>query len=134
MNSNNEKMQEKKIEVVKQGLVTTEISKGKTKGFIRKFEESVDFFEYFENIHHFDESPKISEEYCIFCHSGITSARVDLVRKTFRCSVCGLQGGLVLYVMLRDKCSLTAALRHIADYSYSNDVTLIPHHVLIQQR
>lgn len=127
-------MKTNKIEVVKQGVVITENSRANTKGFIRKFEESVDFFEYFENIHYYNESPKISDEYCIFCNSRIASLRLNLIRKTFSCSVCGLKGGLVLYVMLRNKCSLNTALRHIADYSYSNDVSVIPHHVLIQQR
>ena len=127
-------MKEKKIKVIKQGVVTTESSRTKTEGFIRKFEESVDFFEYFENIHDYDECPKISDRGCPFCNSGINSLRLNLVRKTFSCSVCGLKGGLVLYVMLRNKCSLNAALRHIADYAYRSDVSVIPHHVLIQQR
>lgn len=117
------------MKIKKQDMVTAESSKGKIEGFIRKFEKQVNFFYFFESVH-FELSKKISDEYCSFCHSGRT-LRIDLVKKTFSCSVCGLKGGLVLYVMLRHKCSLRAALKYIVENCVNVDITVIPHHTLI---
>ena len=104
--------------------------KNETEGFIRKFEKSVDFYEYFQNIH-WELAKGITDTRCLLCNSQIDSLRIDLIRKTFRCSVCGLKGGLVLFEMLRHKSSLRSTLRFIAEWTYGADVLVIPHHILI---
>ena len=123
-------MKENKIEVVKQDEVIPESSRTNTEGFIRKFEKQVDFYELFEHVER--ETPeRVSYRHCDFCNANAQSLKIDLGKKTFSCDVCGLKGGLVLYLMLRDKAPLKAALRFIAQNTYSTDVTIIPHHVLI---
>lgn len=104
--------------------------KKKAEGFIRKFEEQVDFYEFFQNIH-YELHEGVSYEQCAFCHSGTNSVKIDLVKKTFSCSVYGLKGGLVLFVMLFNKINLRTALRYIAENYWGIDVSVIPHHVLI---
>jgi len=121
-------MKKKKAEVceditLRKGVETTE-------GFIRKFEKQVDFYELFQNIH-YELQKGVSYMHCRFCHSNTKSLKIDLGRKTFSCSVCGLKGGLVLFLMLRDKAPLRAALRFIAENTYGVDVSVIPHHTLI---
>lgn len=118
------------IKIKEEKVVTAERKKVKTEGFIRKFEKQIDFFFFFETVH-YELSKKISDEHCPFCNSGGTSLRINLVRKTFSCSVCGLKGGLVLFVMLQHNISLLAALRYIIKNSLKIDVSIIPHHVLI---
>lgn len=107
--------------------------KNETVGFIKKVEDQVDMlgFVHFDMNYGFKiENPTFR---CPFCGSTIDSFKIDKKRKQFRCTVCGLNGGLVLFIMLYHKTSLKAALQYIATL-VSIDASVIPYHLLITQK
>jgi DNA primase len=120
----------KKKKKVKKEDTTLRKGKKKAEGFIKKFEEQVDILDFIDwelNYSLDIDNPII---YCPFCHGNTPSLKIDKKKKNFSCSICGLKGGLVLFIMLYHKVSLRKALKRIASF-VPTDVSIIPHHALI---
>lgn len=133
------KVKEQKVEkennITDKDVAATKNTQAKDNGFLRKIDTQLDMIYIIEWLYKgYVKDPSISIFYmrCPFCGSVNCYMKIDTQKKTFWCSVCGIKGGIVLFVMLFKKISLRDALQLIAD-KYGIDVSVIPRHVLIRQ-
>lgn len=122
-------MKEKKIKVKKQDMVTPESKENKTETFLEKFEPDICPFGWTQLFlgYHIDRNG-ITTRPCPFCNAPGYTLRFDSVTRKFSCSICGLSGGLVEYLMFYYKFSLKEAIQYITDYVRVD--TPIPPHIL----
>lgn len=116
-------------------VTETKNIQAKDYGFLRKIDTQLDMIKIIEWLYKgYVKDPSIPILYmrCPFCGSVDHRLKIDTKKKTFRCSVCGIEGGAVLFVMLFKKLSLRDALQLIAD-NFDIDASVIPRHTLINQ-